>query len=188
MTFQITSASNLGADARAWGKRRLFTSRPRWGRLTWPTLAAAVMTIVILAAWFVGIRYNVTESMPRGFYRIVDETPAAGSVIVFCPPVDRRYEFMVAGSCSHGEAPYIKMVVGIAGDRVVVSKGWVTVNGTPLIDSASVLRPGLPHAFGEWTLKPGQVWTYGAGLPAQSFDSRYFGPVNQRSVQVVHQL
>lgn len=188
MTFRITSASNLGADARAWGKRSIFTTRPCWGRLKWPVLAAAVMAVVILAAWFAGIRYNVTESMPLGFYRIVDQPPVVGSVIVFCPPVDRHYEFMVAGSCSHGEAPYIKMVVGIEGDRVVVTKDRVTVNGTRLPDSAAVLRPGLPHAFGEWTLKPGQVWVYGSGLPSQSFDSRYFGPVNQRSVQVVRQL
>lgn len=178
----------MGADARIWGKRRIFTSRPRWSRLKWPTLAAAVMVIIILVAWGAGIRYNVTESMPLGFYRIIDEAPTIGSVIVFCPPVDRRYEFMPAGSCSHGEAPYIKQVVAEPWDRVVVTKDQVTVNDVPLDDSASVFRPGLPHAIGEWILEPGQFWVYGAGRPAQSFDSRYFGPVNQLSAQVVLQL
>ncbi len=123
--------------------------------------------------------------MPLGFYRVLDQAPRVGSIIVFCPPVDHMYDFMPAGSCSHGEASYLKEVVAIEGDVVTVTKDRVTVNGTSLRDTLSIMRPGLPHAFGTWKLGPGQIWSYGAGLPALSFDSRYFGPVARQTVLVV---
>ncbi len=81
----------------------------------------------------------------------------------------------------------LKIVVGIPGDRIWVSKDGVTINGVTLPGSAPRLRSSqypkvlLPRVRGELVLGPGQYWVYGRGaqpaLAALSFDSRYFGPI-----------
>lgn len=166
------------------GDRMIFTTRPRWDRIKWPALIACAILAVIYIVFLAGIRYNVTESMPVGFYKIIDVKPSVGSIIVFCPPVARRYEFMPRGSCPNGAAPYIKSVVAGPGDVVEVTQAGVSVNGSRLPDSASIQRAGLPHAYGVWTLT-NHLWAYGSGLPAQSFDSRYFGPVSIEHARAV---
>src|SRR5674476_251288 len=160
-------------------------TRPHWDRIKWPAIIAVAMLSAIASAGAAGIRYNVTASMPVGFYCIIDQAPKIGSIIVFCPPVDHRFEFMPAGSCPHGEAPYMKEVVAGLGDLVTVTKEAVTINGKPLASSASIQRPELPHALGVRRLGVGQLWVYGSGSPENSFDSRYFGPMQQETVRVV---
>ena len=53
-------------------------------------------------------------------------------------------------------------------------------------------RVRLPHQAGELVLGPGQYWVYGGGarpaLAAQSFDSRYWGPVRCASIRRVSVL
>lgn len=178
--------ANLNKDSiqSGFGERMIFATRPRWDRIKWPVLIACAILAVISAVSLAGIRYNITESMPVGFYKMIDAKPSVGSIIVFCPPVARRYEFMPPGSCPNGEAPYIKSAVAGPGDVVEVTIAGVSVNGRRLPDSASFQRAGLPHAYGVWTLT-NQLWAYGSGLPAHSFDSRYFGPVSIDQARVV---
>ena len=170
--------------AQGWGKRINLT-RPRWERIMWPAIIVVAMLSAIASAGAAGIRYNVTASMPLGFYRIIDQAPGVGSIIVFCPPVDHRFDFMPAGSCPHGEAPYMKEVVAGPGDVVMVTKNAVTINGKALASSVSIQQPGLPHALGVRRLGAGQLWVYGSGSPENSFDSRYFGLVQQQTARVV---
>ena len=153
--------------------------------MKWPAIISIVMLAAIAGVGAAGFRYNITASMPLGFYRIVDQAPRVGSIVVFCPPVDHRFTFMPAGSCPHGEAPYMKEVVAGPGDVVVVTKEAVTINGKALVSSASIQRPGLPHTFGVRRLGDGELWVYGSGAPENSFDSRYFGVVQRQTVRVV---
>lgn len=158
--------------------------KPRLDRMRWPMLALSAVLIGGWVAKEVGWRVNITGSLPGMFYR-VSEDPARGDYFQFCPP------FVVAAipdarlgepSCS-GKMPLIKRVVAVAGDRVVVDDAGVSINGKRLPDSRPkrFARDGspLPSAVGVHVLAAGQVW--GAGEHSDSFDSRYFGPVNTAS-------
>lgn len=176
---------NHGAIAQGWGKKKLFKNKPRWKVLYIPAAMIASMIIIFILANMAGIRFNITESMPVGFYRAIDGEVQVGSVVSFCPPVDQKYDFMPAGSCSHGEAPYLKQVVALPGDVVTVSNSEVRVNGEILNGSANAGRSDLPSATGIWHLGPDEVWVYGVTNPQHSFDSRYFGPVKISTTTLV---
>lgn len=160
--------------------------KPRFDRLRWPLLA---LSLVIVGGWVAkeaGWRVNITGSLPGVFYR-VSEAPERGDYIQFCPPVvvavlpDSRPG---EPSCA-GKVPLIKRVVAVAGDRVVVDDAGVGVNGERLPNSkprrfASDGSP-LPSAIGVYVLGPGQLWV--VADHADSFDSRYFGPIAVRDAR-----
>lgn len=161
---------------------------PRWGRLRWPALAAAVAASAIGSAWATGWRYNSTPSEPMGLYRLTPVKAQTvihrGDLISFCPPVP-LYPFMVHGACPNGGAPFLKTVVGVPGDVVVVSAAGVSVNGRLLPQSKVIVRPKawpgltLPADFGVHRLAAGAYWTFGSGDPKVSFDSRNWGGVRR---------
>jgi len=154
-----------------------------------------VKTLVLAAVIFFVIQAFVAQpfkvemlSMERTFepgdYVLVDKlTPrwdaySRGDVVVFDPP---------AGSEAPRRAPFIKRVIGTAGDAVEVrADGLVYVNGIALdepylyADAAGVPEP---------TDGDGTVWTVGAGElfvmgdhRRVSSDSRVFGPIPVSSV------
>ena len=52
-----------------------------------PFLYVSAMILVgVIAACGAGIRFTLTPSMPIGFYRLVDEPLAKGTMVTFCPP------------------------------------------------------------------------------------------------------
>ena len=164
----------------------------RWDRLLVPSIVIVGMAASVAALGSVGVRINWTRSEPLGVYRIcpILEPLRVGQMIEFCPPV-RRYPFMLRGECPGGTDPFFKEIVGVPGDWITVTASGVTVNGVMLPDSRprrharsdpSIVLPVLRGAF---RLGPGQYWTYGSALPAESFDSRYWGPVGIGAVRGV---
>ena len=80
--------------------------------------------------------------------------------------------------------PYVKRVIGIAGDTVAIHDGKVFVNGTRL-DEPYIFggqETLVPNGGGKtWTLGPGQLFVMGDHRQA-SQDSRDFGPINRSAV------
>ena len=158
--------------------------RLHWRRLRLPAALAGVFVCALQGLQGAGLMYNATPSEATGFYWL-RAIPAAGvkagDRVSFCPPVRQAdYPFLEHGACPGGTAPFFKTVVGVPGDRVLVTPAGVMVNGRVLPGSASMQRSvrfgvNLPHAYGAWHLGVGQYWLYGAGLPQYSFDSRYWG-------------
>lgn len=156
----------------------------RWVRVLIPSVILVEMAVSAWAMRDAGLRINWTRSEPVGIYRLhpVTEPLRVGQLIEFCPPV-RRYPFMLEGKCPGGTVPFFKEVAGVPGDSVTVRESGVTIDGVRLPSS----RPrrhahsdpsiALPVLRGTFRLGPGQYWTYGSGQPAESFDSRYWGPV-----------
>lgn len=154
-----------------------------------PTMILSGLAAGVAVLGYVGVRVNWTRSEPVGVYWVqpITEPIQVGQMIEFCPPV-KRYPFMLKGSCLGGGEPFLKQVAAVPGDWVTVSDSGVTVNGAMLPDSrprrhassdASILLPVLRGTF---QIRKGQYWTYGSGLPAESFDSRYWGPVGVGAV------
>lgn len=150
-----------------------------------PLIAMALVVGSIQLFSLMGYHYNLTESMPVGLYKEVETQPEVGSVVLFCPPVNKKYEFMLAGSCNNSEALYIKQVIAVPGDEVLVTNEGVFVNGNHIADSALSGRNDLPKAYGLYRLKDGEYWTFGSGQPQKSFDSRYFGVVKRDQLTVI---
>jgi len=143
---------------------------------------------------FVGIRINITSSLPRGFY-IVSESPVA-NLVEFCPEgeaarisLERGYR-TPGGNCTDGRSPLLKPIVAVSGDRVEVTNNGIQVNGKPIPNSAARFkdhrgRPLKPWPDGQYTVSAGNLWVV-SDFNAWSFDSRYFGPI--RCSLVRHRL
>jgi signal peptidase I len=168
--------------------------KPAWRTGTLGCIVEIGQTLVLTLILFFGIQQFVAQpfqvqqhSMERTFiendYVLVDRlTPhwapyQRGQVIVFNPP--------------HGwEAsrdPFIKRIIGVAGDTVEVHDGAVWVNGARLDepylyrDAAGEVEPTDAFDEASWTIGPGELFVMGDHRQA-SADSREFGMIPVSSV------
>lgn len=160
-----------------------------------------VCAVVALMCSVVGLRVNITPSLPRGVYRVVarpemasdTRTLARGVTVLACLPIQtamlgRERGYLGRGSCP-GDAMFIgKRVVAHGGDTVVTSELGVRVNSKWIPKSRALERDrrGRPlvHApFGVHVLSAGDVFLMGDG--PWSWDSRYVGVLPAASVQAV---
>jgi conjugative transfer signal peptidase TraF len=148
-----------------------------------------------------GLRIMLTDSAaPVGIYR-VEPLPSPesvrdlrrGELVEACLPdaiAQRGLErgYLQRGGCPGGVEPVAKRVGALSGDIIVISAGYVAVNGNQLsslsetlpIDSRGRL---LEHVtWGARQVSPNTVWLFGFNNP-RSWDSRYFGPVLQSDVR-----
>lgn len=130
-------------------------------------------------------QFSMQNTIQDSQYVLVDRlTPHfdayhRGDIIVFTPPVSVDE--------SPDRKPFIKRVIGIAGDIVELRAGKVFVNGVELVEPYlyavdGKAQPTTQEADGtSWTIGPGQLLVMGDHR-ARSSDSRQFGPIEVSSV------
>ena len=158
-----------------------------------------------------GLRHGETVAVPKleGWaHRLGLGQYGRGDVVVFKPPSAATGEWMRTWqglSLPWAYRPYlIKRVIGVAGDRVRVSGGQVSVNGKRLdqrwtqaywqaegcLDTTSAeansaqtgIFPNAPQST-EVTVPAGSLFVMGDNRsPGGSLDSRFFGPVSVSDV------
>jgi len=105
-------------------------------------------------------------------------SPARGDVIVFKAPKTEP--------CSEIECEYIKRIIGMPGDRVMVFKGKVYVNGQPLwetyLSSEMVTSAGLAMPEGQEITVPENYYLAMGDNRTHSRDGREFGPIPRQSI------
>ncbi len=151
--------------------------RKRFGRL----LIDIFETILISAILFVGINAltarirvegsSMEPSLQTGEFILVNklsyrlDLPQRGDVIVFYFPGDPSQE-------------YIKRIIGLPGDRIVVANRKVSVNGQTL-DENYILQP--PKYNGAWEVPAGQYFVLGDNRNNSS-DSHNWGAVPEGNI------
>jgi conjugative transfer signal peptidase TraF len=154
----------------------------------------AVAAVVLIGSFEIcdvlGLRINVSPSLPLGLYVVANDS--RGQLVEFCPPepfatlaAARGYRH--AGSCPDGAAPLLKPVAARPGDSVELTSAGISVNGHLLPRTAPLIRDTRgrmlsPWPLGNYIVAPGTVWVASTFNP-RSFDSRYFGPIDVDSIR-----
>jgi len=103
----------------------------------WPLGPLAFAALLAALVLTLGVRVNLSGSVPRGIYRMVREDPTRGALVGGCLPAavarrGRARGYLGAGGCPEGTQPVLKPVGAISGDVVELGRDHVIVNGTPL--------------------------------------------------------
>lgn len=156
------------------------------------TLSAAVGLFLVSGfLWAKGYRVNITQSLPQGLYKVVEQPAKRFSVVLGClppaaAPAALRRGYVGKGSCPSGTRPLGKYLAGLPGDTVRVTRLGVWINGQKLPRSRPLRRDSagkrLTPAYGSYVLGAGTYFLFSNQHP-RSYDSRYFGPV--RHLQAV---
>ena len=152
---------------------------------------AGVSLGVACGGYALGLRANLTTSIPTGLYQLERGPIRHGTIVLVCLPAPisafaHARGFIPRGSCSDGNAPIGKTVAAVQGDTVDVSPIGIAVNGRALLRSHALTfdssnRPLHPFPSGRHFVRNGTVWLV-SSTSSRSFDSRYFGPVDINSV------
>lgn len=125
--------------------------------------------------------WNASASAPIGLYRVTSGAPERGNLVLVRPPksiaklaAERRY--LPRG------VPLIKRIAAMGDDEVCAFNSVIIINGDVVAYQLKVDRKGRPM----------QRWNECRALdadeiflllkPADSFDSRYFGPIPRSQI------
>jgi signal peptidase I len=146
------------------------------------TIALTAVIFVVLQTFvaqpFKVEQVSMRDTIEEGQYVLVDKlTPRfdsyhRGDIIVFSPPDNAEIQ---AGK------PYIKRIIGVAGDRVAIDGGRVVVNGIAidepyLFAEGGVAQPTTAHGESSWIVPSDELFVMGDHRERSS-DSRDFGPI-----------
>lgn len=139
---------------------------------------------------------NFTESMPKGYYSIVERNPVTVTneeIVTFCPDhtvyfseaFTRRYIKQGGEKEACWVTPLLKVVGAKAGDHVHADENGIVVNGVLLAHSGSQPKDGNGQEM--------KIWRFDGIVPEGkvvlvnpmdlSFDSRYFGLVDTKQIR-----
>ena len=150
-------------------------------------LAAIPTASIVIGAYALGLRLNLSPSIAPGIYRVANGPIERGTTVLVCLPpslsaLARARDYITAGSCPDGNAPIGKVVAAMVSDTVDVTDAGLTVNGQRLPNTRPLFSDhhgrALPHvAHGRYVVPADRIWLVSTHSP-RSFDSRYFGPVS----------
>jgi signal peptidase I len=138
------------------------------------TLALSLVLFVIINAVSARIRvdgFSMEPTLKTGEFVIVNKlaymmgVPKLGDVIVFHYPRDPEQE-------------YIKRIIGVAGDKVQIGDGQVSVNGVTLSEPYIAAAPAYQS---EWTVPEDSLFVLGDNRNNSS-DSHHWGTVPMENV------
>lgn len=169
-------------DARSRAHSR---ARQQWMVVIVIAVGLAIVLIALIAGAVAGYRINMTASEPLGVWRIrpLERPPAIGDLVFICPPETEAFSearmrgYLRSGVCATGDAPLIKMVIAIEGQRIEIGTD-VRIDGLRIPQTTIVPADGKGrplHGDAGGIVPAGRVFLYSPFLA--SWDSRYFGSI-----------
>jgi conjugative transfer signal peptidase TraF len=172
--------------------------KPMRSFVLWLCVGAVVLMGVVLGGYLFGLRWNLTNSMPRGIYRRTDAPLVRGQLVAFCLDqqwaefgqergyIQRMPEWLWPRECPGGTQPLLKPIVAMEGDTIDTTAGVVIVNGKMVHEAEVRFNDSqgrqLSHApWRVYRLAPGELWVMSTHAE-NSWDSRYFGPIREEQV------
>ncbi|MGB4595672.1 MAG: signal peptidase I [Anaerolineaceae bacterium] len=135
------------------------------------TILLAVLIFVVINTITIRvtvINYSMRPTLDQGYYLLVNRLayrfgePKRGEIVIFHHNGDNTED-------------YIKRMIGLPGDRVVITDGMVSVNGQIIEEP---YRADQGHSNGEWIVPEDQYFVLGDNRNHSS-DSRDWGFVNK---------
>lgn len=165
------------AGTNVWNSLGLFV----WdfGKVFLIALAIIIPVRFYLFQPFIVTGQSMQPNFYQGEYLIIDELtyrfsePHRGEVVVIHSPADEKQFF-------------IKRVIGLPGETVVIANGKVVVKNSQYPSGITLVEKYLPDniaTFGNITatLPPGKFYVLGDNRIASS-DSRFFGPIQRNEI------
>jgi len=143
-----------------------------------PVLALAIASVICLPKKLI---YNASASAPIGFYWI-DQRPILRGDYVYVRVPERVRDLVIERGYLPPDVPLLKRVVGLHGDRICRQFGEISVDG--LVVATAKRRDGQGRKMPVWHgchILTEQTVFLLQDHP-QSFDGRYFGPVDRRLI------
>lgn len=153
-------------------------------RCAW-LIGTTIPVMALAAVFFTDVPpklvFNASQSAPIGFYLVADGSVNRGDFVLARVPEQVRNLIAKRGYLPPG-VPMIKRVIGVEGDRVCREEQKILVNGVTVTvaKQADVLGRPLPDWQGCETLDNDRIFLLQEHT--DSFDGRYFGPVDRRLI------
>ena len=102
------------------------------------------MASVLTGGWALGVRLNLTASLPLGLYIATDQPT---DYVAFClggqpEKIALARQYITSGHCPGGGTPLLKPIVARPSDSVIYSHAGIAVNGLPEYCAAAARRAG----------------------------------------------
>lgn len=148
---------------------------------------------VFFLLFLLGYRVNLTDSIPKGLYRITHSTRIKNNYVLFCP--DKRNAFKTAnargyidnGFCPSGFGYMMKKVVAVASDKISITDLGVIVNDKLLPYSVPLATDGANRALPHWRIQNYQLKQHELLTMTDqdnwSFDGRYYGLIKTNQIK-----
>lgn len=154
-----------------------------------PLIALLSVACLLTVAYVLGIRLNLTASLPLGLYM---PTKQPTDYIAFClggepEKLALARQYITPGHCPGGGTPLLKPIAARPGDTVTYTVKGISVNGKLLPNTEPRLvdhlgRPLKTFPFGTYPVPEGRLWV-ASSYDARSLDSRYYGSIAVSSIQ-----
>lgn len=179
-------------------KRPLTLSRIHWEVNGWDLLTYGMLLIgaaligIPLLLLSVGVHWNVSRSLPLGFYVDTHEPITRGTLVHFCLPWDIAQfgyarGYLGYGPCDTGTEELLKPVAAVAGDVVEIDPLGVSINGQPVANTPVFAADSRGYDYhprlspGTYIVPDGFVFVL-SNYHLRSWDSRYYGFIDTTTI------
>jgi conjugative transfer signal peptidase TraF len=125
--------------------------------------------------------WNASPSVPIGFYRLASRPPRPGALAVIRLPEPVRTLAETRGYL-RASTPLIKPVAAGAGAVVCRHGSLITINGRAVAQAKLADTAGRPLPAWSGCIRLADTQVFVLAADPDSFDSRYFGPVDRANV------
>lgn len=156
-------------------------SRFKYLIMSYVFLAIIIGAVTFYKLFGPPIYYNVSDSLPRGFYIETTKNLSIGKLIAFPIPKNAK-QIIFARKWLAFDMPLLKYISAIAGDEICIKKHGLYINKNRFghIVETDDSNNHIQVSFGCYVLSDNELFVT-TGYH-KSFDSRYFGPIKIKDV------